>query len=395
MGNVRLSYTKNDSGAEVIEENNFYPFGLKHEGYNILSGNPAYNYGYNGKEMQKETGWSDYGARMYMNDIGRWGVIDPLAETSRRFTPYNYALNNPISFIDPDGRKATVNDMQFESGYAAGGAFDYYGNGGHGPATADFLYRDDPFAYLKKGSGGAKTFGQTQAYRDIMASLQQPSAPKPGFWSFLKGLFGGNKGAGITTIAAGASIIKSGTLEIGEVLETSPFVSNYVDGFSDGAKSTLDYVGGQFFGASYWDGLANTFSLGTYGTVKTIDGIIRFADAAPDYTTNDYAYGAGFISEKAVEAVVFKKVSQVNAFGINGGYGFKIGRTEFLYANPSVGGGTIFFYASSTGGKFRLDYHGLPSLNRGNTLHFHSNYWGFSNSPHRSINPFYFGKPIK
>jgi RHS repeat-associated protein len=111
LGNVRLSYFKNPSGsAEVLEENNFYPFGLKHEGYNVQAGNPAYNYGYNGKELQKETGWSDYGARMYMSDIGRWGVIDPLAETSRRFNPYNYAYNNPISFIDPDGRKALAVD---------------------------------------------------------------------------------------------------------------------------------------------------------------------------------------------------------------------------------------------------------------------------------------------
>ncbi|WP_407533600.1 RHS repeat-associated core domain-containing protein, partial [Elizabethkingia anophelis] len=108
LGNVRLSYTKGASGgAEIIEENNYYPFGLKHQGYNSNSlANSAYQYKYNGKELQ-ETGMYDYGARMYMPELGRWGVVDPLAEKMTRHSPYNYAFNNPIRFIDSDGRQGT------------------------------------------------------------------------------------------------------------------------------------------------------------------------------------------------------------------------------------------------------------------------------------------------
>ena len=102
LGNMRLSYYKQTDGtAKVLEENNYYPFGLRHTGYYPLT-ESTYRYKYNGKEVQ-ENGMYDYGARFYMPDIGRWGVADPMAEVTPHLSPYHYANNNPIMYNDPTG----------------------------------------------------------------------------------------------------------------------------------------------------------------------------------------------------------------------------------------------------------------------------------------------------
>jgi len=107
LGNVRLSYQKEANGTlKVLEENNYYPFGLKHKGYNNTNlANTNYKYKYNGKELQEELGlnWTAMDFRNYDASIGRFMSQDGLAEVMPDWTPYRFSFNNPIYFSDPTG----------------------------------------------------------------------------------------------------------------------------------------------------------------------------------------------------------------------------------------------------------------------------------------------------
>jgi len=98
-----LSVTLNEH--PIVQTDDYYPFGLEFNSYRRVTSTPN-DYLYNGKEKQDELGldWLDYGARMYDPAIGRWHVVDPLADSSVFMNPYHYVRNNPILRIDPDGR---------------------------------------------------------------------------------------------------------------------------------------------------------------------------------------------------------------------------------------------------------------------------------------------------
>lgn len=64
--------------SPIVQMDDYYPFGLTYNSY-IRKNYVSNLYQYNAKEKQDELelGWLDYGARMYIPEIGRWGVVDP------------------------------------------------------------------------------------------------------------------------------------------------------------------------------------------------------------------------------------------------------------------------------------------------------------------------------
>ncbi|OKS84902.1 DUF6443 domain-containing protein [Mucilaginibacter polytrichastri] len=102
LGNNRVSIDQFNGTARILQEDEYYSFGLRKSNY--FHDN---RYLYNGKEVQTDlANQYDYGARFYDPVIGRFGTIDPMADDFEHLSPYNYGMNNPISTIDPDGMEA-------------------------------------------------------------------------------------------------------------------------------------------------------------------------------------------------------------------------------------------------------------------------------------------------
>ncbi len=91
--------------AEVLSQNEYYPFGMGMVGRSYSAG--GYRYGFNGKEKSDEVYGEgnvyDYGFRIYDPRIGRFLSVDPLTKEYPWYTPYQFAGNKPIESIDLDG----------------------------------------------------------------------------------------------------------------------------------------------------------------------------------------------------------------------------------------------------------------------------------------------------
>jgi len=160
LGNVRLSYADNDlngsiSTSEIIEESNYYPFGLKQKGYNntISGGNDlAQKWKYNGIEYNQDLSLNLYemAFRSYDPAIGRFNGIDPVTHysmgTSVAFD------NNPVFWADPSGANSSTGPL----------ALRQYNKTGNADALGTGLFASGTFDFMKpKPSGGAQSGSNT------------------------------------------------------------------------------------------------------------------------------------------------------------------------------------------------------------------------------------------
>ncbi|WP_177205782.1 DUF6443 domain-containing protein [Paenimyroides ummariense] len=147
LGNNRLVYADlNNDGTinpatEIVEENNYYPFGLKHQGYNNLPGD-GYKYKFLNKEYEDSFALNvtETDFRHYDSALGRFNVMDVLSELAPNFTPYRYGFNNPVFWSDPSGL--------FESYDAAQNWIDRWGLSG-----ASISYNQDKGLYEIENNG--------------------------------------------------------------------------------------------------------------------------------------------------------------------------------------------------------------------------------------------------
>jgi RHS repeat-associated protein len=102
LGSIRVVV---DETGNIVSSDDYDPWGMILNGRSTDNNYNNAKYKFTGKERDVETGYDYFGARYYDSRIGRWPVVDPLFVKYPGISPYAYTLNNPIRFIDLEGKQ--------------------------------------------------------------------------------------------------------------------------------------------------------------------------------------------------------------------------------------------------------------------------------------------------
>ena len=170
LGNSRVMFADLNADnevdeTEILQQNHYYPFGMNMEG---MWPGGTNKYQYNGKEIDNDFGldWYHYGARMYDPAFGRFTGVDPLASDFASWSTYAYVFNNPLIFIDPDGRSPESSDWIYDQqadgsfkrreGTANDGGANFHTYNNNDGTTLYHNVKEGTFATVRNGEAGQK-----------------------------------------------------------------------------------------------------------------------------------------------------------------------------------------------------------------------------------------------
>ncbi|WP_461630285.1 DUF6443 domain-containing protein [Labilibaculum euxinus] len=328
LGNTRLAVGEGESSV-ATELNHYYPFGMRMAMANSKA-DADQKYLYNGKEMQEETDWLDYGARMYDPSLGRWHCIDPQAERYSSMSPYNYVANNPMLLIDPNGEEIWIyykdkDDKEQKMQYTTG--MNYKGDNSFISASVNALNQ------MGKTEIGGVVLGALASSENMFNFKNEVPVDKNGKPIDKALSYNANKNDGGGTIKAGAWM--NSKLGGAQILGTTAHELFHAYQDEHGQKGTVNNeIGAYLFGrAVQYTGQMN--SVGFYAEMPWGNGT-NSGDAYHG-AMNSLIWAPAFNYSKYSTAVNnFKKGSSANTTSTGGQGLYKGASVKPVSANPLI-----------------------------------------------------------
>ncbi|MDP2387558.1 MAG: RHS repeat-associated core domain-containing protein [Bacteroidota bacterium] len=322
LGNVRSVIAKNvsNSTVDVLSYSDYYPHGGVLPGRNFVS-SPSYKQGYQGKEKDPETNFTNFELRQLDPRLGRWFNPDPMGQY---FSPYLAMGNNPVSSIDPTGGYNTSLDFDLDAIYSDG-ASTHSGYSSEDPFTAWERYnasqQDNSLsAEIRQGYADfmENHLSMKSLIRDIKFGQYTHSTLDGGYGTWSKhattGVAEGSDGSSQGYIFLGAhevfnlvvsdeDIARYHMQQEGSVMY---FMHGMFDGVGDAVGGAIMFGARDMFRAETWKNMGNLmYTMSAFGVA---DGSAKnFADGLFDKARNADAYDWGNFTGQVGVAVLADK----------------------------------------------------------------------------------------
>jgi RHS repeat-associated protein len=109
LGNLRVAFRDSLGIAKITQANSYGIWGEDLPTLSYLKQTwKADKFKQTGKEFLVETGYTDFGARLYDNLVPRFLSIDEKSEKWSSYSPFSFVLGNPLKYVDIDGKDIYV-----------------------------------------------------------------------------------------------------------------------------------------------------------------------------------------------------------------------------------------------------------------------------------------------